>query len=227
MKYLYFLLFTVIVCSCSDKPVFSETFQQQTTGHYLFHPDAEIEVHYDNNKLLIDWLGVKDIEPLLLDNETFYIKEMNKKMRFVQNPSDGLYYLSEVMGDESVTYDYRKQPDSIRVPSYYLHRKAYDKALKGYLELQSKDSSLALIEEVKFNRFGYNKLSSKAYEEAIAIFKINVALYPKSANVYDSLADAYLRSGDSLQAYNNYSKSLALDSANPRAQRYIKAYNNE
>jgi predicted Zn-dependent protease len=28
--------------------------------------------------------------------------------------------------------------------------------------------------------------------EAIAIFKLNVELYPKSANVYDSLAKAYM-----------------------------------
>jgi len=51
-----------------------------------------------------------------------------------------------------------------------------------------------------------------------------MALYPKSDNVYDSLADAYLRNGDSLQAFNNYKKALELNTGNDRAKAYIKKY---
>ena len=76
----------------------------------------------------------------------------------------------------------------------------------------------------EFNSLCYSLLREKKYENAINVFKINVALYPNSSNVYDSLADAYLRSGDSIQAYNNYKMSLELDVDNVRAQQYIKAY---
>ena len=54
---------------------------------------------------------------------------------------------------------------------------------------------------------------------------MNVALYPESDNVYDSLADAYLRSGDSLQAFNNYKIALEYNSGNKRAKQYVEAYN--
>ncbi|MBE0424859.1 MAG: hypothetical protein IBX66_13150 [Lutibacter sp.] len=47
-------------------------------------------------------------------------------------------------------------------------------------------------------------MREKNFELAIAIFKINVALYPKSSNVYDSLGEAYLKSGDTLKAIENY-----------------------
>lgn len=53
---------------------------------------------------------------------------------------------------------------------------------------------------------------------------MNVALYPESENVYDSLADSYVRSGDSLQAFNNYTKALEFNSGNKRAKEFIEAY---
>ena len=53
---------------------------------------------------------------------------------------------------------------------------------------------------------------------------MNVALNSDSENVYDSLADAYLRSGDSLQAFNNYKKALELNSGNERAKSFVKNY---
>ncbi|MBQ0769392.1 MAG: tetratricopeptide repeat protein [Bizionia sp.] len=217
----------MFVFSCSHQVQFTKDFQQQTTGRYLLHPDAEVAIHYNNNTLLLDWLGAKDIEPLLLDDRTFYVKEINKKMKLVLNPADSSYYLSEVIADAAITYDYKKLPDTVHVPSYYLLNKNYDKALQGYLEIQAEDSMFVFIEEQKFNSYGYDKLRKNEFDDAIAVFKVNVALYPESANVYDSLADAYLKSGDSLEAFKNYSKSLTLDSGNPRAKRYIKAYNKE
>ncbi len=152
---------------------------------------------------------------------------MNKKMRLILNPKDSVYYLSEVLDDDVINYDYKKLPDSLHVPSYYLLNKEYDKALQGYLKIQSEDSVSVFIEEDKFNSYGYEKLRNNEVDDAIAVFKMNVALYPESANTYDSLADAYLKSGDSLEAFNNYSKSLRLDSGNTRAKRYIKAYAKE
>jgi predicted Zn-dependent protease len=49
-----------------------------------------------------------------------------------------------------------------------------------------------------------------------------MALYPNSSNVYDSLAEAYMKSGDTVQSIENYKKSLTLDSGNERAKRQLK-----
>ncbi|NCP89740.1 MAG: tetratricopeptide repeat protein, partial [Flavobacteriales bacterium] len=106
-----------------------------------------------------------------------------------------------------------------------LKDKEYNKALLGYLEIQKQDSTSVFINESDFNRLGYNFLRENKYEDAVHIFKINVALYPESDNVYDSLADAYLRSGDSLQAFVNYSKALEYNSGNKRAKNYVELYN--
>ena len=54
------------------------------------------------------------------------------------------------------------------------------------------------------NNLGYEFLKNKYYSEAIKIFVLNVELYPNSANVYDSLAEAYMDAGDCEKAILNY-----------------------
>src|SRR6266511_146100 len=53
--------------------------------------------------------------------------------------------------------------------------------------------------------------------QAVAIFRLNVEAYPASANVYDSLAEAYLAMGNKDLADRNYRKSLALNPRNGNA----------
>ena len=59
-------------------------------------------------------------------------------------------------------------------------------------------------------------------DEAIAVFKSNVERYPHSANVYDSLAEAYEKSGKLDLARPNYEKAVELGAQNndPNLQLY-------
>jgi hypothetical protein len=57
-------------------------------------------------------------------------------------------------------------------------------------------------------------MRQKKMPEAIAVFKVNVELYPNSWNTYDSLGEAYMNNGDKELAMENYKKSLALNSNN-------------
>jgi Tfp pilus assembly protein PilF len=61
------------------------------------------------------------------------------------------------------------------------------------------------------NELGYTLLRRDRTVDAIAIFKLNVEEYPKSGNVYDSLAEAYEKSGQKDLAVANYRKSLEID----------------
>jgi FKBP-type peptidyl-prolyl cis-trans isomerase len=76
--------------------------------------------------------------------------------------------------------------------------------------------------EADLNALGYRLLRRQRVPEAIEILKLNVEAYPNSANVYDSLAEAYSISGNTRQAIENYEKSLALDPANANAARMLK-----
>jgi tetratricopeptide (TPR) repeat protein len=48
-------------------------------------------------------------------------------------------------------------------------------------------------------------------DQAIEVFKMNVAAFPQSANVWDSLGEAYRAKGDPEAAIRNYQKALELD----------------
>lgn len=61
------------------------------------------------------------------------------------------------------------------------------------------------------NNFGYNLLSADKIDMAVAIFKINIDLFPHEANPYDSLGDAYLQKGDQESAKEAFQKALTID----------------
>lgn len=227
MKTIIKLLLLFLVVSCSKNIDYSSSHIEETSGRYLFAPDETIEVYYENKVLFLKWRSSNNIKPVVLDENTFFIADMYKKLRFVKHPETKERYLSIVNpdNDDLITYDYLKLSGTIDIPSEYLKKGEYEKALAGYLKIQEQDSTSSLIDEGDFNRFGYDYLRNKKYQNAIDVFKINVALHPESSNTYDSLADAFLRSGDSLQAYNNYKKALELNENNNRALQYINQYN--
>ncbi|MFH6769617.1 tetratricopeptide repeat protein [Gaetbulibacter aquiaggeris] len=227
MRAILFCLFTIIVISgCSKNVQYSEEFKEKTAGRYLFNSEVVIDVYFENNDLFLKWQGEKVMKPIILDENTFFVADMYKKFHFVEHPQTKKHYLSILDEDDEnvISYDYLKVSDSFKTPSMYLENKEFDKALLGYLDIQKQDSTSVFINEIDFNRKGYELLREKKYQDAINVFKINVALYPKSDNVYDSLADAYLRNGDSLLAFNNYKKALELNTGNDRAKEYIKKY---
>jgi tetratricopeptide (TPR) repeat protein len=72
--------------------------------------------------------------------------------------------------------------------------------------------------EGSLNDFGYEVLGKNDFAGAIEIFKLNVQQFPNSGNVYDSLGEAYMKSGDNALAQQMYEKSLALDPKNNNAK---------
>jgi len=64
------------------------------------------------------------------------------------------------------------------------------------------------------NQIGYQFLFDAKSEDAIAAFKANVERYPDSANVYDSLAEAYERGGRIDLAEPLYEKAKTLGQQN-------------
>ncbi len=76
--------------------------------------------------------------------------------------------------------------------------------------------------EYLVNAKGYDLLSDKKLPESIEIFKLNVFAFPKSANAFDSLGEAYLEAGNKELAIENYKKSLLLDPDNKNAEEVLK-----
>ncbi len=90
-----------------------------------------------------------------------------------------------------------------------------------YRRLKTGDSAIYDFSEGELNTLGYNLLGKGHAKDAIEIFKLNVEMFPKSANPYDSLGEAYLKDGQKDLALVNYKKSVELNPDNASAVKTI------
>lgn len=121
------------------------------------------------------------------------------------------FYVPEVSASDPVT--------ALRIR---LRRRGYEHAVEVYGELKKKDPRFR-PSEADLNDWAYRMLNGGGKKrEALEIFKLNVLLYPESANVYDSLAEAFEAHGERELAIKNYRRSLELDPNNKHAARQLK-----
>jgi tetratricopeptide (TPR) repeat protein len=97
-----------------------------------------------------------------------------------------------------------------------------DTAIQQYHDLKATAPATYNFDEGQLNGLGYRLLRANKFNDAIRIFQLNVEAYPLSANVYDSLGEAYMNDGDKPKAIANYSKSLQLNPKNTGAAKMLQ-----
>jgi uncharacterized protein len=159
-------------------------------------------------------------EPGPIEDGFYQLKQVLEK-----NPAKGFEWEARVFDDED--------HGSVVLPSHYLAmRKVFTgwqiprdpdsgrvtgdfKSIEEhYQKLSQKFKYSIPVPEVLINQMGYQSLFAERSDEAIAIFKTNVERYPDSANVYDSLAEAYERTGRLELAAPLYEKAHTLGQRN-------------
>ncbi|MCM2315289.1 MAG: alpha/beta fold hydrolase [Thermoanaerobaculia bacterium] len=83
-------------------------------------------------------------------------------------------------------------------------------AIGTYLHLKKTAANRYDFSEPQLNAVAYHLLQNKRLDDAIAIFELNIAMFPRSANARDSLADAYARAGDLDAARREYQRALSM-----------------
>lgn len=91
-----------------------------------------------------------------------------------------------------------------------------------YRELRSQKPDEYDFRESELNNLGYSLLGAGRTADAIEVFRLNVEMFPESANTYDSLGESYAAAGNKELALLNYRKSLELDPANANARSVIE-----
>jgi len=100
--------------------------------------------------------------------------------------------------------------------------KGVQTAIKQYRDLKATQKDAYDFSEQQLNGLGYQLLQMKRVKDAIEIFKLNVEMFPKGFNTYDSLGEAYTANGDKQLAIQNYKKSLELNPKNTGAAEALK-----
>ncbi len=111
-----------------------------------------------------------------------------------------------------------KAQKSIAEPlSYTIMEKGIEAAIEQYYILQDAQADAYNFGENELNMLGYQLLWREMFDAAIEVFKLNVHVYPQSANPYDSLGEAYMLGGDTARALENYEMALTLNPDMPSA----------
>lgn len=97
-----------------------------------------------------------------------------------------------------------------------------ESAVRRYHELRRRSPAQYDFSEPELNLLGYHLLRIGRNADAVEILRLNAELYPESSNVYDSLGEAWLATGDTAQAVANYRRSLDLDASNRNAARLLE-----
>jgi len=71
--------------------------------------------------------------------------------------------------------------------------------------------ALANATENEINAYGYQLLGTGNKAKAIEVFVLNTTRFPKSANTWDSLGEAYFNNGDTKNAIASFKRSLSLN----------------
>lgn len=159
------------------------------------------------------------------------------KRSVIEEYGQWIYEASEggmVVDSGSTHYIHRDNPGlvissikSVVFPSVILQlrriikEKGVDAAVLRYREIKARYPA-EMLSESDLNTLGYQRLRENDVKDAITIFKLNVEMYPKASNPYDSLAESYLADGQNDLAIKNYRRSLELDPNNSNAVEMLK-----
>ena len=113
---------------------------------------------------------------------------------------DGLRFIFESYNLKLSTKDYT---DSTTVLA--------DKYTAHYARVSKQMGYTVSPAEGMVNYMGYDALDKKFYRKAESLFKLNVANYPDSYNVYDSFGDFFIAKKDTANAIANLKKALAIE----------------
>lgn len=213
MKKTLFILFTFILLTSCTSQKNKDSFIEATSGRYLFNANEVLEIYFEDAIMHAKWRGNDDIELLKVNDSAFYMKELNEKMLFVSKPKMHIE-LAPKTEHKGVIYRFDKMEKGEKTPSEYFNYKEYDKALNAFKTIKEKDSLNPNISERRLNTLAYRFLRNEEYDEAKELFKINMALYPNSSNVYDSMGDLYFSKKDTVNAIIYYKKALAINPEN-------------
>jgi CubicO group peptidase (beta-lactamase class C family) len=101
-------------------------------------------------------------------------------------------------------------------------RRGVVQGIAEYRELKRTDPIGYDFAEGRLNTIGHMLLERKRTADAIAIFTLNAEEYPRSANAYDGLGDAYEQSGQLDLATTNYRKAVEINPKDQHAADKVK-----
>jgi predicted alpha/beta superfamily hydrolase len=186
-----------------------------TASPYLYY-DNEFVIKEAASKL--DNLSNFDRQLFItLGNEPTYHSSLNKYTSLLKDNANTLRWDYQIFNDE----DHGSIPIvSLLKGLKYIYSDfqltmetatdGIEAILNHYSQVKSKYDYKVDISEATFNIIGYTLLQNEEFDKAIEVFEYNIKLYPNSANVYDSFAEALEKTGRKKEATENYETAVKI-----------------
>lgn len=191
------------------------------TGRYRLGNDNMVTIALRNGKLFREPLREPPAELVHIGDGAFISRMDERTRRFLRNTDGAMTLQVSDSKTGDVLSTLTRMKDDEHIPFEFVQRGERDSALKAYADLKAADPNDEAVNEEALNNFGYQLLSAHLTEQAQDLFYINMKLYPKSANVYDSYAEACLKLGEKHEALRNYKRALAMNPQNTNAARIV------
>jgi predicted alpha/beta superfamily hydrolase len=181
---------------------------QYKDNYLIAQAKSKLKKEYDKPKSFYMTVGDEPNYLNVLDEFSGLIQEKSDsaiKFLYVQMQDENhgtTPYLSMYNGLRFIFSDYR-----------FTHETFLEgiEALDRHYEIVSKKYGIKVVTaENTINHIGYNYLGEGEIEKAIKIFKEGVKRFPNSANVYDSLGEAYEKNDQIKLAKTNYKKAVEI-----------------
>ncbi len=189
-------------------------------GRFLVNPDRVLTVTQQSGRLFAEPTASPKFELLAVSESEFLRKDLEIRYTFVKGPSGSIDAIR--LNFNGGSSDAPRLSKDVMVPYELLLAGKLAEAIDAYRKIKREKPANAAVQEARLNDLGYSLVRDHRVAAAIAVFKVNVELYPKSSNAYDSLGEAYMANGDKELAATNYKKSLELDPHNQNAVNMLK-----
>ncbi|MBI2681152.1 MAG: serine hydrolase [Candidatus Solibacter usitatus] len=116
-------------------------------------------------------------------------------------------------------FKFEREPPTLRLVAMV---RGVQVALDRVAELKKTGALTDQDAENELNRMGYLLLFGGHEQDGIKVFQKNVQDHPESWNVYDSLGEPYMTTGQKALAIQNYEKSLQLNPDNNHGKQMLE-----
>ena len=190
----------------------TEAIIAKAIGRYQNGTDDVLTIYKEGNKLYYKELLTKPMEMFAISDSSFVRRERPALIQIKTNPSDGKQHVVYIRSTrEPIKFENPRIDSTKRVPYEWFLEGDFKRALTEYQKLKQANFNDRAIAEESINSKGYELFNNGKLLQAKEMFKINIAFYPASANVYDSYAEACAKNGEVDVAIHNYKKALAID----------------
>jgi|GEM_PF-367334 len=220
--------------SISASTVIPAKHRKQLVGRYLSAFDQIVTITEQGDELI--YTNPLSIGGMSFEGKLHYLGENGESGKIAKfalnthanqlsvetNESQQAYLVFSRQGTLLKDFSMRKIAASEVLPFEVAQTQDVKQSIAAYEAWKAQYPQSSLLSPNSLNMSGYMALGKQEFSAALNFFHVYTHLYPQNANAFDSLAEAQMLSGDTVNAIANYKRSLALNPNNDNAKTMIE-----